>query len=138
MTKALTSDDRAAIERVIAGLETAWNAGDGAGFAEPFADDADFVNVRADHHQGRPAIAAGHDGIFRSIYAGSRNRYRVRNIRLLHDDVALAHVDAELDVPAGPLSGQHRALFSAVLMRDDSSWKIASFHNTMQPPAQRG
>ena len=65
---ALAPGDRAAIERLVRALEAAWNALDGAAFAAPFAVDADFVIVRGEHFRGRPAIAAGHAGIFGSIY----------------------------------------------------------------------
>jgi uncharacterized protein (TIGR02246 family) len=55
-------------ERVVAdlvgGLETTWNAADGVAFARPFAEDADFVNVRGEHFRTRDAIANGHQGIF--------------------------------------------------------------------------
>ncbi|MEO7273195.1 MAG: SgcJ/EcaC family oxidoreductase, partial [Vicinamibacterales bacterium] len=53
----LTDADRHSIDSLVARLEAAWNAGDGEAFAAPFAPDADFVNVRAEHHQGRQAIA---------------------------------------------------------------------------------
>lgn len=130
----LTPADRTAIDALVHSLDSAWNAGDGDAFAAPFAPDADFVNVRAEHHRGRPAIAAGHTGIFRSIYAGSTNHYVVKSARLLTGDVALVHVDATLDVPSGPLAGRMQALFSMVLVRDGRGWQIASFHNTLVPP----
>jgi len=130
----LTPADRTAIDALVHSLDSAWNAGDGDAFAAPFAPDADFVNVRAEHHRGRPAIAAGHAGIFRSIYAGSTNHYVVKSARLLTGDVALVHVDATLDVPSGPLAGRMQALFSMVLVRDGRDWQIASFHNTLVPP----
>jgi uncharacterized protein (TIGR02246 family) len=126
--------DRQGIETLVASLEGAWNAADADAFAAPFAPDADFVNIRADHHRGRPAIAAGHAAILQTIYAGSTNRYTVETVRLLTADVALAHVQAVLEVPSGPLAGRIRALFSMVLVRAAAGWQIASFHNTMQPP----
>jgi uncharacterized protein (TIGR02246 family) len=132
----LTDTDRHAIDALVASLEGAWNAGNGDAFAAPFEPDADFVNIRAEHHHGRQAIAAGHTGIFRSIYAGSTNRYVVKSARLLTGDVALVHVDAALDVPSGPLAGRMQALYSVVLIRDGSGWQIASFHNTLAPPAR--
>ena len=131
----LSQTDRTAIDALVHTLATAWNAGDGDAFAAVFAEDADFVNVRAEHHRGRQAIAAGHNGIFRGIYAGSTNQYVVKSARLLTDDVALAHVDAVLDVPTGPLAGRLHALYSIVLVRAGSGWQIASFHNTLVPPA---
>lgn len=30
-------------------LEKAWNTADGEGFGRPFAEDADFVNIRGEH-----------------------------------------------------------------------------------------
>ena len=132
----LTQTDRAAIDALVRTLDTAWNAGDGDAFAAPFAADADFVNVRAEHHRGRQAIAAGHTAIFRGIYAGSTNQYTVKSARLVTADVALVHVNATLQVPSGPLAGQMKALYSMVLVREGSGWQIASFHNTLEPPAR--
>jgi len=67
--------------------------------------DADFVNIRGEHLRGRHAIAAGHAEIFRTIYAGSTNRYTVEDARLLRPEVALVHVRALLDAPKVRLWG---------------------------------
>jgi uncharacterized protein (TIGR02246 family) len=131
----LSASDANAIITLVASLESAWNAGDGAAFAAPFTDDAEFVNIRAEHHRGRAAIAAGHRAILATIYAGSSNHYTVETARLLKPDVALVHVLAVLDAPVGPMAGRNRALFSMVLLREGVEWRIASFHNTLQPPA---
>ncbi len=132
MPAALAPDDRAALERVVSRLEAAWNALDGDAFAAPFADDADFVNVRGEHFRGRPAIAGGHAGIFGSIYAGSVNEYTVEAARLIRPEVALVRVHSRLEVPRGPLAGQHLARFSLLCTREPGGWEIAAFHNTLQ------
>ena len=137
MNEAPSAEDRARITAIVAALEAAWNAGDGEAFGAPMAADADFVTVRAEHFRGRAAIADGHTGIFRGVFARSRIRYTLDTLRLLRPDVALAHVSSMLDVPAGPLAGSHEALFSAVLVRTGSHWEIAAFHNTQAPPAGR-
>jgi uncharacterized protein (TIGR02246 family) len=126
----------AAFAPVVRALQDAWNAGDGAAFAAPFADDADFVNVYGMHARGREAIAAGHEHIFRTIYAGSRVEYRIATARLLREGVGLVHLHARLAAPAGPMAGEHDALASLVLVRDGGEWRIAAFHNTLvrQPP----
>lgn len=136
MNESIETIDRTAIADVVQKLEAAWNAGDGPAFAASMAPDADFVNVRAEHFRGREAIATGHAGIFRTIYAGSTNRYVLETARLLTPDIALVHVRATLDVPAGPLAGWHSALFSMVLRRGSSGWLIVSFHNTLAPSGQ--
>ena len=130
------ADDAAALA---ARLENAWNTADSPAFTAAFADDADFVNVLGMHARGREAIAAGHEQIFRTVYAGSTVRYAVEAARLLRPDVALVHVQAGLDVPGGPMAGHHPARYSMVLTRDGGEWRIASFHNTfIRDPSTMG
>jgi uncharacterized protein (TIGR02246 family) len=129
---AVPGTDPAGLERIVAQLEAAWNGMDGPAFAAPFASDADFVTIRGEHLRGRPAIAAGHSAIFRTIYTGSTIRLTVENARLLRTDVALVHVHSVLDAPTGPLAGRHRARFSLVLTREPEGWVIAALHNTIE------
>ena len=133
MAEAINAADRAAIEGIVATLQAAWNAGDGDAFGAVFADDADFLNIRAEHVRGRVAIASGHIGIFRTIYAGSVVQLTLESLRLLRPDVALMHVHSTLDAPSGPMKGKHDGRFSAVLTRDAGGWRIASFHNMVIP-----
>lgn len=133
MTDSITASSsiESEVALLVRGLQDAWNAGDSAGFSAPFADDADFVNVYGMYAHGRDVIAAGHEGIFRSVYAGSRVEYRVESARRLRDDVALVHLHAHLSVPAGPMAGEIDARPSLVLVRGGGGeWRIASFHNT--------
>ncbi len=122
-------------ERIVADLvgelEKAWNAADGAGFGRPFAEDADFVNIRGEHFRTRETIAKGHQGIFDSIYKGSVVRYQVTGVRAIAPGVLLAHVKSALKAPTGPLAGEHSSLFTVVLVQDRNDWHIASFHNTL-------
>ena len=111
-------------------LQEAWNEADGAAFGAPFAPDADFVTIRGELHSG-PAIAAGHQQIFDTIYAGSTVRYSVLKARELEDGIILAHVQGNLSVPAGPLAGEAEALASVVLVPDGDQHQIAAFHNTL-------
>ena len=63
------------VSDVVGELEKAWNAADGTRFARPFAEDADFVNIRGEHLRTREAIARGHQAILNSIYKGSVVHY---------------------------------------------------------------
>jgi uncharacterized protein (TIGR02246 family) len=112
-------------------LEEAWNAGDGVAFGAPFTADADFVTVRGELHQGREAIARGHQGIFDSIYAGSRVEYTVVDTRTVRGGVGIAHLGAVLKVPAGPLAGDHRALATVVIVSGENGPELTAFHNTL-------
>ena len=126
----MATTEHAEAERLVGRLESAWNAMDGNAFAAPFAEDADFGNILGEHFQGRDRIAAGHVGIFKSIYAGSNVSMKLEQVRSLRPDVAVAHVHSNLDVPQGRLAGRHTARFSMVLTRGTSGWEIAAFHNT--------
>src|SRR5688572_18405621 len=99
-------DGKRIVSDIVAELEKAWNAADGAGFARPFAEDADFVNIRGDHFQTRDNIARGHQHIFDTIYKGSVVRNEVAGVRPVAPGVLLAHVKATLKVPTGPLAGE--------------------------------
>ena len=111
-------------------LEQAWNAGDGAAFGAPFADESDFVNVRGEHHRGADNIAHGHQAIFDSIYAGSSVRFRLDVARPVAGGI-LAVATSTLDAPSGPLQGIHTARFTMVIVEQGDDWAITAFHNTL-------
>jgi uncharacterized protein (TIGR02246 family) len=127
----MNSDGERIVSDLVSELEEAWNAADGARFARPFAEDADFVNIRGEHLRTREVIAKGHQVIFNTIYAGSVVRYNVAGVRAIAPAVLLAHVRATLNAPTGPLAGEHRSLFTLVLVQDQNAWNIAAFHNTL-------
>jgi uncharacterized protein (TIGR02246 family) len=111
-------------------LEQAWNAGDGAAFGAPFADESDFVNVRGEHHRGADNIAHGHQAIFDSIYAGSTVRFRLDIARPVAGTI-LAVASSTLDAPSGPLKGIHNARFTMVIADQGDDWRVTAFHNTL-------
>ncbi len=125
------ADATSVAHQVLSRLEQAWNDGDGDAYGAAYACDASFVTVRGDHLVGSAVIGAGHDGIFRSIYAGSVNHMAPIEARALADGVVLVVSLNTLDVPAGPLAGRHQAFSTSVITRaDDGAWMIASSHNT--------
>ena len=114
-------------------LQNAWNAGDGAAFGAPMAEDADFVTIRADHLKGRQAIIASHLHIFETFYKGSRNELSLESARMVGDHIALVHGRSVLQAPSGPLAGRHEARLSLVVTPNEPDWQIASFHITLAP-----
>jgi len=127
----MSVDAQAIATKIMAELEAAWNTSDGGAFARPFTDDADFVNIRGEHHRSRVAIAKGHEAILATIYKGSTIRVQLDSARPIAPGVVLAHVKSLLTAPTGPLAGEHNALFSMVLVEDQGAWRIAAFHNTL-------
>ena len=127
----MTGPDDGIVSDIVGELERAWNAADGAGFARPFTEDADFVNIRGDHFRTREVIGKGHQAIFDTIYKGSVVRYQATDVRAIAPGVLVAHAKATLTAPTGPLAGQHGSLCTLVLVQHDNEWRIAAFHNTL-------
>lgn len=136
MSSTTQATDQTNLQRLVGAMEAAWNAGDSEAFAAAFASDADFVNVYGMHGRGRPAIAAGHHFIFTTIYKDSKVEYRLASARELAPGVAIVHVSATLNVPAGIMAGRHEAIWSGVATLLDDGWKFAAFQNTFvkEPP----
>lgn len=122
------------VNEIVKQLEHAWNTADGESFGRPFAEDADFVNIRGLHIRSRKVIGEGHQHIFNSIYKGSSVVCELSSLRPLAPGVLLAHVKSTLNAPAGPLAGVHTAVFSMVMVEARNEWRIAAFHNTLVAP----
>ena len=116
---------------VLGKLEAAWNGGDGASYGSVFAEDAYFVDIRGTRHRGRAAIAEGHQGIFNSIYKGSKIHEHLIDVTQLSDDVLVVHAASDLDCPVGPLAGKNSSTQTAILKRVGNDFRVASFHNTL-------
>ena len=117
-----------------AGMERAWNEGDGAAFAREFTDDTDFTDVRGDHHKGVVAVEHGHQALFDSIYAGSTVRFEVEAAREVAPGCVVAFVASTMDAPIGPLQGTNHATITAVITEQpDGEWAVTAFHNTLKP-----
>jgi uncharacterized protein (TIGR02246 family) len=129
-----TAQDEAAARAVVRSLEDGWNAHDGKAFAAPFAADADYVVVNGSYLKGRDAIEQGHTQIFATFYRESRNAATVRGVRFLRPDVAVAHVEWNLEFKAGGETRKARAMNTIVLTKEAGKWSIAAFHNTPVQP----
>jgi uncharacterized protein (TIGR02246 family) len=112
-------------------LEAAWNSADGTAYGAPFSTDAVFVAIRGDLHNGRQAIAQGHQEIFDSVYAGSTSTFQLLQARPIDERVALVHARMTVDSPSGPLPGEHFSTATVVLVESDGRYEITAFHNTL-------
>jgi uncharacterized protein (TIGR02246 family) len=122
--------DESAIRHIVQKVQEGWNAGDGAAFAAPFAEDADYVIVNGAHIKGRAVIGAGHQQIFDTVYKGSHNTLTVEDIRFLRSDVAVARVLAHLQF--GEQTANARSTW--VLTKAGGAWQVAAFQNTAVTP----
>jgi uncharacterized protein (TIGR02246 family) len=94
----LTAADEDAIRAIHQCMIDAWNAADGAAFAAPFTEDADFVAFEGTHLTGRRAIAWFHRRVFDTIVAGTRLEGEVKFVRPLGRALAAPNSDRPVSV----------------------------------------
>lgn len=129
MNSKQTTTDEAAIRDIVDQVRLAWNRGDGASFAAPFVEDADYIVWNGVIVKGRAAIAEGHQHIFDTMYRDSTNDIAVKSIRFLGKDVAVVHCTAQLTHADGTLHG-YGTLPLFVMHKLAGEWKVAAFQNT--------
>jgi uncharacterized protein (TIGR02246 family) len=125
---------------VLARLDAAWNAADGAAFAAEFTEAVDVVNIFGMHIRGRAATAERMQHIFDTIFQGSRHRRRqLEEARFLAADVVLAISSATVEIPTGPLAPEMNNRQTAILVREGGAWRITAWQNTLigGPPGSR-
>jgi uncharacterized protein (TIGR02246 family) len=108
-------------------LAETWNRMDGAAFAELFAEDAVFVDIKANRDDGRAAIAVRHVQLFETVFRGTTVEYRLVDAAMVAPGLALGHIRASVNQGAGTLETLASALFRR---RDDADWQLQMFHNT--------
>jgi uncharacterized protein (TIGR02246 family) len=137
-TPSTVNTDEAAIRQIVQQVQDAWNAHDGKAFAAPFATDADYVVVNGMYAKGRETIERGHTAIFTTIYKDSRNVSTFKSVRFLRPDVAVAHVEWNLEFKMNGETRKGHAMNTMILTKESGKWSIAAFQNTPIEPPQHG
>src|SRR5262249_12215865 len=83
--------DEDAIRAIHRRMIDAWNASNGAAFAAPFTDEADFVAWEGTHLKGRQHIASFTQRIFDTVMKGSHLKGEVKFVRFLSSVLAVMH-----------------------------------------------
>lgn len=116
------------ITRLLERMTETWNAGDSAGYAGLFTEDADYVTFFGLHMKGREAIEEAHRGLFKTSIKLAEGGPEAE-IRPLTGDVALviAHGGSSVDGVPDP---SRASLITLTALRTPEGWRFASFHNT--------
>lgn len=137
--------ERDDVRKAVAGFSTAWNHHDMDAFGKLFTSDADFVNVAGQLMTGRQEIQMHHAGSHgaipadtqvagttRRLYGIFRNstmKFNQIDVRILGNDVAVAHVRWELPGDART-PNPRRGILTFGLTRQEDKWLIAAAQNT--------
>ncbi|MEU6713878.1 SgcJ/EcaC family oxidoreductase [Nonomuraea sp. NPDC046802] len=116
------------IVRLLTRMAETWNAGDAAGYAGLFTEDADYITFFGLHMKGRRAIEESHRELFKlPIKLDSGGGQPL--IRALTDDVALV-----ISGGSSSVDGEHdpsrESVITLTALRTPEGWRFASFQNT--------
>jgi uncharacterized protein (TIGR02246 family) len=125
-----TTDDENAIRTVPQQMADSWNTGNGASFAAPFADDADFIAFEGTHLEGRQQIAAFHEHAFDTVVKGSRLEICVKFVRFLSPEQAVMHSHAKVTLPGQTRPSSSRdSMELFVVTKHEGSWQVRAMMN---------
>jgi uncharacterized protein (TIGR02246 family) len=129
------SADEAAVRALYQQLMDGWNQGSGDAFASVFTEDGDLVGFDGTHFKGRQEIAPFHQQLFDKWLKGSRLVGEVKDVRLLHPDIALMHAvgGTVLRGKSEPVP-ERDSIQTLVATRQDGEWRLAAFQNTRLHP----
>jgi len=122
--------DESQIRDLVKTMEDGWAKKDGAYFAKPFAENADYVVINGMYIKGRTAIAEAHQRIFDSIYKETFIKTEVQHIRFLRPDIAIVHYTGHMTGGAGEQKTDSRAIITITVEKSANGWQIAAFQNT--------
>jgi uncharacterized protein (TIGR02246 family) len=130
--------DEAAVSRLYSKLMEAWRAGDAEAFASVFAEDGQLVAFDGTRIDGRAAIAAFHEPLFRKYLKGSRLVGKVVRVRFPSPEVAVMHATGSTVMRGRQAPSPERdSIQTLVAARRDGDWQIVAFQNTRIRPIGR-
>lgn len=127
------AEDEAAVRAFPLNMIAAWNAGDGAAFAAPFSETADFIAFEGTHLVGRRAIAEFHQRLFDTELAGTRLEGAVEFVRFLKADVAVMHARAATYLAGrAETTPSRNSMQIFVAVKQQTGWRVESLLNARQ------
>ena len=124
--------DRAAIEAIIADVETGFNTKDPELSVAHFARNATAVTVGGARSSGLDALLEAHRAAFAGPLRDQFARYDVLDVVFLRPDVALAHKAARaVQADGTPIDVGHAMVALYVLVKEHGRWWIVARQNTL-------
>jgi uncharacterized protein (TIGR02246 family) len=140
LTQNPSANDEQAIRKLAAGFVDAWNKHDAHAFAENFAEDADFTNVRGDSAHGRKAVEDFHAPVFATRFKNTHQTADDIKIRFLSADIASADIRWEmtgaLEIDGTPIPIR-KGLLNWVVSSHGDRWLITVMHNQEFTPRKQ-
>jgi uncharacterized protein (TIGR02246 family) len=126
--------DEQTIRAVIAATTEAFSRHDAKAWVRFCTPDAQLGTVRGESMKGIAAIEKGLTAVFQTRARNATLEPLDVAVRFIRPDVALAHVRNQmigLLSPEGQALPPHTELSIRVLVKDEGTWRITPFHNTI-------
>jgi len=128
------TDDIAAIEQIIANVETAYNTNDAELMTADFTANAAVVNAVGALMVGKDALLEANRQGLAGFLKDQYVRYEVADIVFLRPDIAIAHKLARATTVEGELIDIDHAMIALyVLVKENGRWWTAARQNTLVP-----
>jgi uncharacterized protein (TIGR02246 family) len=123
--------DENAIRAIHQRMIDAWNTGNGAAFAAPFTEDADFVAFEGTHLIGRQEITSFHQRMFDTVVKGSRlEGGEVNFVHFLGPALAVMHSVVRVTLPGQTKPSPSRdSMQLAVVRKRNGDWHCEALMN---------
>jgi len=129
-----------ALLRILDDEGAAWAKGDADAFAAHVRDNVVFTNTVGMFSIGKVPFVGQHKNIFATIYKESSMQQFVQNISFVRSDLAIVDTIAkvvgfhELPTGASAVDGALYTRLEQVMVKENGTWKVASFHNVPIQP----
>src|ERR671911_3177885 len=130
------SAEEAAVRALYQQLMDGWNQGSGDAFAAVFTEGGDLVGFDGTHLKGRQEIAPFHQQLFGKWMKGSRLVGQVKDVRLLHPDIAVMHAvgSTVMRGKSEPVPERDSIQTLVATRQEGDDWRLAAFQNTRLHP----
>lgn len=131
---ALNTSDRNAIDKIVEHCAYAWNACEGKGFGDYYAQDADFVNIFGTAFVGKQEIETRHIKILETFLKGSIFEVIKTKVREIKPEVVIAQVYWKVTNIQKSGAETMKGIFTHTFVKNNGTWEITSTQNTLISP----
>jgi uncharacterized protein (TIGR02246 family) len=125
------STDETKLKEMHERMIEAWNRGSAAGFAAPFAPDADFIAFEGSQLKGRSQIQQFHQMLFDTSLKNTRLEGGVHFVRFLRPDFAVVHAWATTTLPGQTNASSSRdSLQLFIATKHGGYWQFDAMQNS--------
>jgi len=129
---AFEAKDNHTINQIIENVANIWNEHDNHGFADHYAQDAEFVNIYGMASKGREAIETRHIKILETFFKGTQCKVLNITQQEVTPEVVIAHVYWQLNNGnKGSLKEPMKGIYIHVFVKKHDKWQIIATQNTL-------